>query len=136
MKTHTNWDTTRPTPEIISVFEDVTDDAREFPDTYSGQAWRAAYRLWLAVRYLPAADQRAAMKDGYSYDPSWRWSGEDGCEDLGLSGFMAGWAINAVRQMLYLNAIPNGAVVTIGAESPPLPSTAPAGDMMHEIIGG
>ncbi len=130
-----DWDTARPEPSVLAALEGVTDDSAEFPDTYSGQSWRAVYLLWLAIRYKSADEQREATKDGYCYDPSWRWRGEDGGEDLGLSGFMAGWAINAVRQMLYLSAIPNGALVTIGAESPPLPSTKPAEEMLREVIG-
>lgn len=106
------WETASPSVEALERFAQASDG--EFPHSYSGQAWRAAYRLWLAIKDKTPEEIDKAISDPYGYDKSWNWNGENGGEDLGLSGFMAGWAMNAVRQMMKLGPIGNGAVVTIG----------------------
>jgi hypothetical protein len=95
-----DWEKSGPSIEALEAFARARDD--EFPQSYSGQAWRAAYRLWLAVKDKPLKEVNQIISDPYGYDKSWNWSGENGGEDLGLSGFMAGWAMNAVRQMMNL----------------------------------
>lgn len=44
---------------------------------------------------------------------------EDGVpiDDLGLSGFQWGWAVNAARRCVELPAVPNPAIITIGGQS-------------------
>ncbi len=45
---------------------------------------------------------------------------------LGLTGFMVGWAMNAVRQMCGMAPGPNGGVVTVGGEQPIVPASGTA----------
>jgi hypothetical protein len=135
MVTGFSWENSGPNKQALAAFAKVTDERREFPHTYSGQAWRAAYRLWLAIKDKPIDVQKSETADGFAYDPAWNWGGERGGDDLGLSGFMAGWAINAVRQMLDLKAIPNPAVINMDGPQEPLPDTGPAEGMMKTAIG-
>ncbi len=124
--TRFDWDAAGPSPEALIAFSAVVDE-KEFPDTYSGQAWRAAYRIWKVCKATPEK-----LNVG-PFDPI---EGLD-ISGLGLSGFMYGWAFNAVRQMLGKPAGPNPAILTFGVkDQPPYPSIGPAGKAMRRAMGG
>lgn len=53
------------------------------------------------------------------------------------TGFMYGWALNAVRQMMGYKPGPNGAILEIGTEEQPAyPSVGPAEKAVARAIGG
>lgn len=121
-----DWDAAGPSPEALIAFGEVADD-KEFPETYSGQAWRAAYRIWKVCKATPEKLNVGPCDDIPGVD----------LDDLGLSGFMYGWALNAVRQMLGKPAGPNPAIITLGTkDEPPYPSIGPADKAMRKAIGG
>lgn len=122
-----NWDAMAPGPEALARFPLVKNESREFPDTYSGAAWNAAYRIW-----------KATEEHGPEILDSDVWSDIKGadCKGLGLSGFQFGWARNAVRQMLGKAPVENPAIVTVGGPAPVVPASGSAEDDMKGAIGG
>lgn len=121
-----DWDDVSPSPEALSLLEKVRGDS-DFPQSYSGSAWCAAWHIWKVVKDNPdLLDGNDGFKDIPGVD----------LPDLGLSGFQYGWALNAVRQMLGKKPGPNPAIVTIGArEELPYPSTGPAESAMKRAMG-
>lgn len=124
-----DWDREGPSEQAATALSRVRDES-EFPVTYSGQAWRRAFRLWRLTETDPEA------LDGVGpYD---RIPGDEGDGyDLELSGFMEGWARNCVRQMRGKRPRPNGALVAIGEpfEQDALPSRRSAAADLKEILG-
>ena len=55
--------------------------------------------------------------------------------DLDLTGFMVGWAMNAVRQMRHKEPKENGAVVTIGGEQSVTPAMESANEDLQRLMG-
>lgn len=121
-----DWDNEGPSPRAIAAFEAVQAE-KEFPDTYSGQAWLAAFRIWKAVKDTPDVLNSVGPYDDVP--------GVD-LHGLGLSGFMYGWAVNAVRQMLGKPAGGNPAILTLGKGNEPCPSVGPAEKHLHQVLGG
>jgi hypothetical protein len=120
----TDWDSLGPSPEALRALELVKEEA-EFPQTYSGQAWCAAYRIWKAVQESPE------VLDGVGpYDDVPNVT----LKDLDLTGFMFGWSVNAVRQMLGRPVGGNGAIVTIGKGNEPYPSVGSAEQAMKRAL--
>lgn len=119
-----DWEHEGPSAQALEAFTKVTDE-KEFPDSYSGQAWRAAYRLWKWT----GGDVNKLPKSEWEYNPEWNW------DELGLSGFMAGWATNAVRQMMHCKPLPNPAILTIGGPQEVYPSVGPAEIAMKDAMG-
>jgi hypothetical protein len=121
-----DWENAGPSPEALAAFADVKDE-REFPHSYSGQSWLAAYRMWKVVKDAP---------EKLNVGPYENVPGVE-LDDLGLSGFMYGSAVNAVRQMLGKAPGRNPAILTLGEkEEPPYPSVGPAEKAMRSAIGG
>lgn len=136
-----NWEAMVPGPEALERFNVIrnevrtwattTDDPnvevekREFPDTYSGAAWRAAYRIWKEV----AVNGREILADGNPLV-------DEAARGLGLSGFQFGWAVNAVRQMIGLKPGTNPAILVLGGEQPIVPATGSPESDMRDAIGG
>jgi len=117
-----NWDETAPGAEALDRFKSIEDEGSEFPETYSGSAWRAAYRIWKAVCERGESSLNASnFPEVYG---------------LGISGFQFGWAVNAVRQMLGKKPGTNPAIIEIGGPDPIVPATGPAENDMREAIGG
>lgn len=121
-----DWDKLGPSPEALKAFDAIQTEL-EFPNTYSGQAWRAAYRIWKVTK-----DNRSLLEPDEPYGTI---KGVE-LDGLGLSGFMYGWAVNAVRQMFCMPAGGNGAIVTLGVGCEPAPVVGPAELEMREAIGG
>lgn len=123
-----NWNTEPVGPGALAAFEAVASES-EFPHTYSGQSWLAAFRIWKEYRDKP---ERLDAIGPYDSIPGVKLDG------LGLSGFMVGWAMNAVRQMLHRKPGPNGSVVTVGARGaqPAVPALGPAEDDLKRVLGG
>lgn len=121
-----DWEKNGPSPKALEAFSLVKEET-EFPHTYSGQSWLAAYRIWKAVK-----DDPAKLMDVGPYDDI---PGVE-LDDLGLSGFMYGWAVNAVRQMCGLRPGGNPAIVTLGEGNRDYPSVGPAEQAMNRAIGG
>lgn len=120
-----DWENSGPTPEARAALEAVSDEA-EFPYSYSGQAWRAAYRILRAYKDQPAE----LLKIGpYDDIPGVALS------DLDLTGFMFGWALNAARQLCALPPGPNGAIVNIGEPMPLVPASGPADADLRRVLG-
>lgn len=120
-----NWDAVGPCDDVLKRFRIVKDscrnEEREFPNTYSGTAWRAAYRMWAAF------DRGEATLEGLDAVD---------VKGIGLSGFQHGWAVNAVRQMLGAAPGTNPAIITIGGPSPIVPALGPAySDMRSSMLG-
>lgn len=110
-----------------------------FPDD-NGQAYDACarYAARLVLQWLLADPTRAQSPTETEYD--WNADPDRGVEgrkpeytkavgwydrmkddgvpigDLGLSGFMWGWAVNAARRCAELPAVPNPAIMTIGGD--------------------
>lgn len=120
-----DWENAGPSKEALAAFVEVKDE-KEFPRSYSGQAWLAAFRIWKAVK-----DDHSKLNVGVFADIP-------GCDvsDLGLSGFMWGWALNAVRQMLGHSPGANPAILTLGKGHETYPSVGPAEKAMRQAIGG
>ena len=121
-----DWEVSGPCPEALHQFA-LMPDEKVFPNTYSGVAWRAAYRIWKATKDTPNVLDNIGP---YENVP-----GAD-LEDLDLTGFMVGWAVNVVRQMLGKAPGGNGAIVTVGVGNEPYPSVGPADLAMRRAIGG
>jgi hypothetical protein len=120
-----NWEKTGPSQQALDAFAKITDE-EEFPDSYSGQAWRAAYRIWKVYKDKPT---ELSNCDPYSTP-----KGVD-LKGLDLTGFMFGWAMNAVRQMLGMKAGPNPAIVTLGEKQEDYPSVGPAEIALKDALG-
>lgn len=121
-----NWDEAGPSKEALEALSKVEDE-KEFPQSYSGQAWFAAYRIWKTVKDSP---EKLVKATPYSDIEGVDLKGWDG------TGFMYGWALNAVRQMMGYRPGPNGAIVTLGVgEEPPYPSVGSAEQAMKRAIG-
>lgn len=122
-----DWNEMAPGPEALAAF--ATAKEYDFPDTYSGAGWKAAFRIWGAVKDSPDV---LVGHDGFHDLPGVK------IDDLGLSGFQFGWALNAVRQMLGQRPGPNPAIVTIGAgdNEPAYPSMGSPESAMRRAIGG
>lgn len=99
-----NWEC-GPSPEAWQALQQAKDE--DFPTTYGGQAWRAAWRLMKVAKEQP---ERFASWDGWTRDEL----ASEVVADLDLTGFMFGWAINALRSMIELPPVADGATVTIG----------------------
>lgn len=124
-----DWDNMAPGQEALTALQAVESED-ELPHTYSGAAWRAAYRMWLAVKDDPAILDTLGPFDDVP-----------GCDlkGLGLTGFMFGWAKNAVRHMLGRKPGANPAILTIdenGGRHETEPIVGTAEDAMIKAIGG
>lgn len=116
-----DWDNLSPQPAVVDRFLEVTDED-SFPETYSGQSWKAAYRIWKMVK-----DDPSLLDKDTDYHPI--------LDNLGLSGFMVGWAVNAVRVVLGRPQGPNPAVITLGVENQPVtPALGPAEQDLKRIL--
>jgi hypothetical protein len=128
-----DWDETTPGPEALARFKALDEvlEVSEFPDTYSGAAWHAAYRVWRAVKTDPEKIDQLKRHDAYAYFSS-------DMKGLDLTGFMAGWAVNAVRHMLGLAPGPNPAIVEIGAgdDQPVVPASGSPESDLRKALGG
>lgn len=122
-----DWDAVAPGPEALERFTVVEDEASEFPETYSGTGWRAAFRIWKVYRDRPNDLQSIGPYDEIP---------DVELDNMDLTGFMVGWALNAVRQMLGLAPGKNGAVVTIGGPQETVPALGPAGSDLRKVLGG
>ena len=100
----------------------------DFPNTYSGQAWRAC---WLMYHKGYKVDKEQFLKqDGWGEFPY--------LKDLDLTGFMVGWACNALRFMLKQSPVSDGATIIIGGGKNQ-PKGIPEGNAeqsMYKAIGG
>jgi hypothetical protein len=122
-----DWDAAGPSKEALIALAKVK-SGDEFPHTYSGQAWFAAWRIWDATKDHP---EKLANASPYGDMEGLDLKGWDG------TGFMYGWALNAVRQMMGMKPGPNGAILTLGEpEQPAYPSIGPAENAMRKAIGG
>jgi len=121
-----DWENAGPSKEALEALAQVQDES-EFPQSYSGQAWFAAYRIWKVCKdNLDKLAKASPYGDIEGVD----LKGWDG------TGFMYGWALNAVRQMLGLKPGPNGAVIELGVdEQPPYPVVGPADKEMRLALG-
>lgn len=118
-----DWNSAGPSLEVFAALE-VVENELEFPMTYSGQAWAAAWRLWkhFKGRELPS-------------DP-WDKESHEVLKGMDLTGFMEGWAMNAVRKMRNLSPIGNPAILVIGKGSVPEDGGLPAEESMLKAIRG
>jgi hypothetical protein len=125
------WDEAGPSPQAWEALQTAQDG--DFPWTYSGQAWRAAWRLLKVAREDP---QRFASWDGWTSDPL----AFEATADLDLTGFMFGWAINALRVMMEMPPVSDGATVIIGAgedqRGTELCPSGPAQADLQIVLGG
>ena len=122
-----DWDEVMtPGPEALGRFIAIQNEEREFPDTYSGTAWKAAYRMWLTCAANPEMIEDQSFVDKIDI------------HGLGLTGFQWGWARNAVRHMLGMAPGSNPAIIVIGGgENQPIaPASGPAEMDMRRAIGG
>jgi hypothetical protein len=125
------WDESGPSPEAWAALQSAEDG--DFPETYSGIAWRAAYRLLKVAKEDPT---RFASWDGWTSDPIAR----EAVKGLDLTGFMFGWAINALRAMMEMPAVRDGATVIVGGgedqRGTELVPTGPAKADLRLVLGG
>lgn len=120
-----DWEKAGPSQRSLEALLEVKSEA-EFPDTYSGQAWLAAYRIWKACKDHP---EKLLTASPYGDIDGVDLKGWDG------TGFMYGWALNAVRQMLGMKPGPNGAIVTLGGPQEDYPASCSANADLHRALG-
>lgn len=125
-----DWETTGPGPEAWDALQAARDS--DFPRTYSGVAWRAAWRLLAVAEEEP---ERFASWDGWTGDPL----AHEAVKGLGLTGFMFGWAINALRYMMEMPPVSDGATVIVGSgddqHGTELRPTGPAAYDLGRVMG-
>lgn len=123
-----DWEDAIPNTRSLEAFALVQSE-KEFPMTYSGQSWRACYRMWKATKHDPKI-----------MEPLGAWDEVPNCDikELGLSGFMWGWAKNALKAMYGFDQTANPAVLEIGAgeDQPVTPAVGTAEQAMRRAIGG
>ena len=125
-----DWDNAVPSPETWAALQVATDES--FPRTYGGSAWHAAFRLMKVAKEQP---ERFASWDGWTADPL----AYEVTHGLDLTGFLFGYALNAVRHMLEMPPVADGATVAVGsvdknATVRSLPSS-PKGEL-RKALGG
>lgn len=102
MKKEINWDKVSPNDVTLDDLEKAR--LLDFPHTYSGQSWRAC---WLMYHKGYKVDKKQFLKqDGWGDFPY--------LNGIDLTGFMVGWACNALRHMLKTSPVRDGATVIIG----------------------
>lgn len=122
------WDEVGPNDVTLQNLEDAIEE--DFPQTYSGQAWLAC---WMMYHQDYKVDAEGFLeKDGWSDFPCLRE------KDLDLTGFMVGWAVNALRHILKKGPVADGATLIIGGgdNQPKGVAPGPAATSMKVAIGG
>ena len=123
-----DWDNAGPLPEAWQALQHAKDS--DFPETYSGTAWRAAWRLLQVAKEQP---ERFSAWDGWTSDNLAR----EATRDLDLTGFMFGWAINALRSMMEMEPVADGARVVLGERGGvKLKPTGSANEELQHALGG
>ncbi len=122
-----NWDVASPKDITLQDLENAKET--DFPNTYSGIAWKACWIMY---------------HEGYKKDPE-EFLRQDGWgkfpylhgKNLDLTGFMVGWACNALRFILKKSPVRDGATVLLGCEKQPVgvPSGC-ADDSLRKTLGG
>lgn len=122
-----DWNTV--TPDEVTI-EDLKNSVEmDFPQTYSGQAWRGVWKMY-HVEYVHNP-QAFLKKTG--------WSHFDYLYGMGLTGFMVGWALNALRKILGFGPVADGATVVIGGSEAEQPVGVPQGtaeQSLKKVLGG
>ncbi len=121
-----NWK--KASPKEISL--DDLENAKEadFPETYSGIAWKAC---WLMYHKGYKVDKANFLKqDGWGHFPY--------LKGMDLTGFMVGWACNTLRFIIKETPVSDGASLIIGGgkNQPVGVYIANAEESMRKAIGG
>jgi len=132
-----DWSTATPgteTWEALQTAQDGDFETHQEGTEYTGEdysrcALRAAWRL---LQVAKADPERFASWDGWTSDELAR----EATADLGLTGFQFGWAINALRQMMELEPVADGATVILGGADTVRAMPGSALQEMHRAIGG
>lgn len=126
-----NWEESGPSEAALQAFNYAVE--ADFPDTYSGQSWKACFRLWNKFKNRQSDFMTKDINDDEVYESM---------KGMGLSGFMGGWAFNALRQMWNMQPKPNPALATMDDQGniepsvEPYPSIGPAEKAMRLALGG
>lgn len=121
-----DWDNI--SPEEVSIEDLAQAKEEDFPSTYSGCAWRACWRMY-HEGYKKNAEE-FLRQDGWGDFPY--------LHGLDLTGFMVGWACNALRFILNKGLVADGATVIIGGGKNQ-PVGVPLGNAdksLRTILGG
>ncbi len=121
-----NW--SKASPKEISLKDLETAKEKDFPNTYSGQGWKAC---WLMYHKGYKVNKEEFLKqDGWGDFPY--------LKDIDLTGFMVGWACNALRHILKKSPVSDGATVIIGGgdNQPKGVHIDNAEESMKKAIGG
>ena len=104
-----NWN--KISPKEISLSDLENAKSSDFPETYSGIAWKAC---WLMYHKGYKVDKIEFLKqDGWGDFPY--------LKSLDLTGFMVGWACNVLRFILKQTPVSDGASIIIGGgKNPPI----------------
>lgn len=121
-----NWKKASPKEVNLEDLDKAKED--DFPKTYSGIAWKAC---WLMYHKGYKVDKAEFLKqDGWGNFPY--------LKGMDLTGFMVGWACNALRFILKQNPVSDGASITIGGgkNQPVGIHIANAEESMEKTLGG
>lgn len=124
-----NWDIANP--EEVKIEDLGMAQEKDFPDTYCGRAWKAAWKMY---------------HEGYKKDPK-NFLKQDGWGEfpylmncgMDLTGFMVGWACNTLRFILGESPVADGATVIFGESKENQPIGVPPGnpaESVEKAIGG
>ena len=121
-----NWSKTSPKEITLADLEKAKE--ADFPNTYSGQGWRAC---WLMYHKGYKVNKKEFLKqDGWGDFPY--------LKGIDLTGFMVGWACNTLRFLIGKSPVSDGATVIIGGGKNQ-PKGVPEGNAeqaMTKSIGG
>lgn len=121
-----DWNEVNPKDITLADFETTKEE--DFPNTYSGTAWRACWRMY----------HLGYKKDKGDFLKQDGWGNFPYLHGLDLTGFMVGWACNVLRYLLKQSPVRDGATVVVGGgdNQPvgvPLKSAEGA---LHDVLGG
>lgn len=121
-----NWDKVGPNDVTLEDLDHAV--KKDFPQTYSGQAWCACWLMY----------HKGYKKDATEFLKQDGWGDFPYLRGMDLTGFMVGWACNALRFMLNAGPVRDGATVTIGGgdNQPKGVAPGPAAQSMARAIGG
>lgn len=123
-----DWENASPKDITLNELEGAVES--DFPETYSGTAWKAA---WIMYTEGYKKDPEEFLKqDGWGHFPYLHK------RNLDLTGFMVGWACNALRFLLQKSPVRDGASVIIGGgENQPIGvPMGSAKEALEKVLGG
>lgn len=120
MTQNINWDNTNPKDITLDDLENAKE--ADFPNTYGGVAWKACWKMY----------HEGYKKDKAEFLKQDGWGDFPYLKGMDLTGFMVGWACNALRYILKEPPVSDGATVVIGARENQ-PKGVPSGNAKESL---